>query len=141
MKNPAHTILRIAAVLALTVSATTAIAQERRGYDDNERVVVVERGDRFDRNDRDERRGPPGWARVRVEEARYGARGQMCDARRSVRDQVERNRGAIRVGNNLCGDPARGAQKRLSVVYRCGGGESVRVVARENETLRLSCRR
>jgi hypothetical protein len=138
MKNPTQTILRIAAVLALTVSATSAIAQERRGYDDNERVVVVERGDRFDR---DERRGPPGWARVRVEEARYGARGQMCDARRSVRDQVERNRGTIRVGNNLCGDPARGAQKRLSVTYRCGGGESVRIMARENETLRLSCRR
>ena len=138
MKNPTQTILRIAAVLALTVSASSAIAQERRDYDNHERVVVVDRGDRFDR---DERRGPPGWARVRVEEARYGARGQMCDARRSVRDQVERNRGAIRVGNNLCGDPARGAQKRLSVVYRCGGGESVRVVARENETLRLSCRR
>jgi len=138
MKIATQHIMRIAAVLALTVSAGTAIAQERRGYDDNERVVVVERGDRADR---DERRGPPGWARVRVEEARYGARRSTCDARRSVRDQVERNRGAIRVDNNLCGDPARGAQKRLSVTYRCGGGESVRVVARENETLRLSCRR
>jgi len=135
MKIPTQHIMRIAAVLAFAAASTSAIAQERRDYDNNDRVVVVERGDRGDH------RGPPGWARVRVEEARYGDRRSTCDARRSVRDQVERNRGAIRVDNNLCGDPARGAQKRLSVVYRCGGGDSVRVVARENETLRLSCRR
>ena len=122
-------IMRIAAVLALTVASTTVMAQERRG-DDGPRME--ERGDRG---------GPPSWARVRVEEARYGTRRGTCDARRAVRDEIERNRGAILVGNNLCGDPARGDQKRLSVTYRCGNSESVRITARENETLRLSCRR
>ena len=136
MKIPTQHIVRIAAALALVAASTSAIAQERRSYDDGQRVVVVD-----DRGDRGDRRGPPGWARVRVEEARYGARRSTCDARRSVRNEVERNRGAIRVGNQLCGDPARGAQKRLSVTYRCGNSEPVRVVARENETLRLSCRR
>jgi hypothetical protein len=41
----------------------------------------------------------------------------------------------------LCGDPARGAQKRLHIVYRCRDSEPVQVTARENETVRLSCRR
>jgi len=128
-------IVRIAAALALTAAATSAYAQDERRFDDRPRPSMDDRGDR------DERRGPPGWARVRVEEARYGTRRSTCDARRSVRDEIERNRGAILVGNQLCGDPARGAQKILSVTYRCGHSESVRIVARENETLRLSCRR
>ncbi len=128
MRIASQHIIRIAAALALTVASTTVMAQER-GYDGPR---MEERGDRG---------GPPGWARVRVEEARYGTRRGMCDARRSVRDEIERNRGAILVGNNLCGDPARGDQKRLSVTYRCGNSESVRITAREGETLRLSCRR
>jgi hypothetical protein len=134
MKAPTQIILRIAAVLALTAASTSAMAQDYRndGYYDGQRVAM---------QDRDDRRGPPGWARVRVEEASYGSRGARCDARRSVRYAVERNRGEIRVNNDLCGDPARGAQKRLSVVYSCGHGEPVRIVAREGETLRLSCRR
>jgi hypothetical protein len=134
MKAFTQTILRVAAVLALTAASTSAMAQDRRddGYYDGQRVAM---------QDRDDRRGPPGWARVRVEEARYGSRGSVCNARRAVRDQVERNRGEIHVGNELCGDPARGAQKRLSVQYRCGNSESVRITAREGETLRLSCRR
>ena len=135
MKIPTQHILRIAAVLAFTAVSTSAMAQDRRpddGYNNVQRYAM---------QDRDDRRGPPGWARVRVEEARYGARGASCDARRAVRNEVERNRGAILVGNQLCGDPARGAQKRLSVTYRCGNSESVRIAARENETLRLSCRR
>jgi hypothetical protein len=135
MKIPAQHIMRIAAVLAFTASSASAMAQDYRqdeGYNDGHRYAMQDRG---------ERRGPPGWARVRVEEASYGARGARCDARRSVRYAVERNRGEIRVNNELCGDPARGAQKRLSVVYSCGHGEPVRIVAREGETLRLSCRR
>jgi hypothetical protein len=142
MTSATQHILRIAAVLALTAASTSAMAQERRydeGYNDGPRLAMQDRDYRDDH--RDERRGPPGWARVRVEEARYGARGSVCNARQAVRDSVERNRGEIRVGNDLCGDPARGAQKRLSVVYRCGNSESVRIAAREGEILRLSCRR
>ena len=135
MKSITQHILRSAGLLAFTAASTSAMAQDRHlddGYND---------GPRYAMQDRDERRGPPGWARVRVEEARYGAHRSTCDARRAVRDEVERNRGAILVNNELCGDPARGAQKRLSVTYRCGNSESVRIVAREGETLRLSCRR
>ena len=131
-------IMRIAAALALTVASTSVMAQER-GYDGPRMEERGYDGPRME--ERGDRGGPPGWARVRVEEARYGTRRGTCDARRAVRDEIERNRGAILVGNNLCGDPARGDQKRLSVTYRCGNSESVRITARENETLRLSCRR
>ena len=129
-------IVRIAAILALTAASTSVFAQTaeyRRGYDDGYAA-----GQRAARDDRG--RGP-GGGRLRVEEAEYGARGAMCDARQAVRQEVERNGGAVLVGNQLCGDPARNVQKRLSVVYRCGDSEPVRVIGRENETLRLSCRR
>jgi hypothetical protein len=130
-------IIRIAAILALTAATTSAFAQSgeyRRGYDEG---YAAGR-----RAAHDEDRGrPSGWHRLRVEEAEYGVRGAMCDAREAVRNEVERNDGAVRAGNELCGDPARGAPKRLNIVYRCGDSEPVRVVARENETLRLSCRR
>jgi hypothetical protein len=77
---------------------------------------------------------------VFVEDAEYGAHGVACDARRAVRAEIERNHGNVVAGNQLCGDPAHGQPKRLRIVYRCGDSEAVRVVARENETLQLSCR-
>lgn len=136
MKLATKHIMHVAAVLALAAASTSAFAQSgeyRRGYDDGfaagQRAAHDGRGPR------------PGWDRVRVEAADYGARGAMCDARQSVRNEVERNGGAVLAGNQLCGDPARGLQKRLSIVYRCGDSEPVRVTASENETLRLSCRR
>lgn len=132
-----RTVLRIAAILALTAATTTAFAQsgdERRGF--QEGYAAAQRDVHAER---DERGGPP-WARVRIIEAEYGARGAMCDARRSVQHEAERNRGAIHVGNQLCGDPAGGVPKHLRVVYRCTDSAPARVVARENETLRLRCR-
>ena len=129
-------IIRIAAVLALTAASTSAFAQSadyRRGYDDGYAA-----GQRAAQDDRGR---PSGGNRLRVVEAQYGARGAMCDARPAVRDEIERSGGVVRAGNQLCGDPARGVEKRLSVVYRCGDNEPLRVVARENETLNLSCRR
>lgn len=123
--------LRVAAILALSAAATSAFAQSaeyRRGYDDGYNAGLREaRGGRGDR--------------VFVEDAEYGTHHASCDARRAVRDSVERNRGAVVASNQLCGDPARGEPKRLRIVYRCGDSEAVRVVARENETVRLSCRR
>ena len=127
-------LLRIAAILALSAAATSAFAQSaeyRRGYDDGYAAGLREAGGRGDR------RG----GRVFVEDAEYGTHFASCDARRAVRYQVERNRGAVRADNQLCGDPAHGEPKRLRIVYRCGDSEAVRVVARENETVRLSCRR
>jgi hypothetical protein len=142
MKTTNKTIMRIAAVLALGAASMSAIAQNgdyRRNYDEGYTAQRDIREVRYE-GDRDDRRGPP-WTRIRVMEAEYGARGSMCDARRAVRHEVERNRGAIHVGNQLCGDPANGVPKRLRVVYRCTDSAPARVVARENETLRLRCAR
>jgi hypothetical protein len=130
--------MRIAAILALTAASASAFAQSaeyRRGYDDG--YAAGQRDARGDRGDRGPYRG---WGRVFIEDAEYGAHGATCDARRAVRNEIERNNGNVRAGNQLCGDPARGEPKRLRIVYRCGDSEAVRVVARENEVLRLSCR-
>jgi hypothetical protein len=128
-------LLRIAAILALSAATTSAFAQSaeyRRGYDDGYAAGLREAG-----GGRGDGRG---W-RVFVEDAEYGTHFASCDARRAVRHQLERNRGAVRADNQLCGDPAHGEPKRLRIVYRCGDSEAVRVVARENETVQLSCRR
>jgi hypothetical protein len=128
-------LLRIAAILALSAATTSAFAQSaeyRRGYDDGYAAGLREAG-----GGRGEGRG----SRIFVEDAEYGTHFASCDARRAVRSQVERNRGTVRADNQLCGDPARGESKRLRIVYRCGDSEAVRVVARENESVRLSCRR
>lgn len=136
MKLAHPTILRIAAALALTAAATSAFAQngDRRSFD-----AGYEAGQRDSRDDRGGPRGPR-WDRVRIVEAEYGARGRMCDARRAVQRDVVRNRGTIQVDNGLCGDPAGNVPKRLRVVYRCHDTAPARVVAREGETLRLTCR-
>ena len=131
-------LLRIAAILALSAATTSAFAQSaeyRRGYDDGYAAGLREAG-----GGRDGRGEGRGW-RIFVEDAEYGTHFASCDARRAVRSQVERNRGTVRADNQLCGDPARGEPKRLRIVYRCGDSEAVRVVARENESVRLSCRR
>lgn len=143
MKFAKPTLMRIAAALALTAAATSSFAQSqeaRRGFDAG--YEAGQRDAQYDRGDRGDRGGPrgPRWDRVRILEAEYGARGRMCDARRAVQRDVVRNRGAIQVDNGLCGDPAGGVPKRLRVVYRCHDTAPGRVVAREGETLRLTCR-
>jgi hypothetical protein len=135
------TMKRLVAVLALTAASTSAFAQSadyRRGYDDG--YAAGQRDSRGDRGDRGDRGRGPDWG-IRIEEAEYGTGGAMCNARRAVREAAERSGGAVPVGNHLCGDPAVGKPKRLNVVYRCGNSEPLRVSARENDTLRLSCRR
>ena len=127
---------RMAAILALAAASTSAFAQSaeyRRGYEDG---YVA--GKQAAYQDRD--RGP-GRDRLYIEDAEYGARGATCDARRAVWNEIQRNNGVVQIGNQLCGDPARGENKRLRVVYRCGDSEAIRVVGREHETLRLGCRR
>jgi hypothetical protein len=135
--NIAHrNIMRIATVLALTAASTSAFAQSaeyRRGYDEGYAAGL--------RAAREDRGGSAGWGGLHVQEAEYGVRGATCDARRSVRDELERTGGTVVAHNELCGDPAPGAQKRLRIVYRCGDGDPVRVFAREGEKLRLRCRR
>lgn len=125
-------IMRIAAVLALTAASTSVFAQSadyRRGYEDGYAAAL-------------DGRGPgPGRGGLHIVEANYGVRGSVCNARRSVRDQVERNRGVVVANDRLCGDSAPGKVKRLQIVYRCDGSEPLRVVARQGDSLRLSCRR
>jgi len=131
MKIANQHIVRVAAMLALAAATTSAFAQNgdyRRGYEEGERSARYDRG------------GNSGWGRVHIEEAEYGARGAMCDARRAVWREVERT-GVVHAGNQLCGDPAVNIPKRLRIIYRCGDGEPLRAFAHENETLRLSCRR
>jgi hypothetical protein len=134
--NIAHrNIMRIATVLALTAASTSVFAQSaeyRRGYEAGYEAGLQAA--------RDDRGGRPGWNRLHIEEAEYGVRGSVCNARRGVRDEIERT-GVVVAHNELCGDPAPGEQKRLRIVYRCGDSEPVRVFAREGETLRLRCRR
>jgi len=137
MKLANPTLVKLAAALALTAAATSSFAQDRgdrRAFD-----AGYEAGQRDAQGDRGGPRGPR-WDRVRILEAEYGARGRMCDARRAVQRDVVRNRGAIQVDNGLCGDPAANVPKRLRVVYRCHDTAPGRVVAREGETLRLTCR-
>jgi len=125
---------RIAAVLVLAAASTSAFAQSadyRRGYDDGYAAGQ--------RDARDGGRGNHGRGNLNIEEATYGVRGAMCDARRAVRQEAERNGGLVVAGNHLCGDPKRNTNKQLSVVYRCGNDRPVQVSARENDTLRLSC--
>lgn len=136
MRSANQHIVRIAAILALTAASSSAFAQSaeyRRGYDDGYAA-----GQRAVRDDHG--RGPDS-GRLRIEEAVYGARGAMCDARRAVRQEAERNGGVVVAGNHLCGDPAHNVQKRLTIVYRCGNDEPLRMSGRENEALRLSCHR
>jgi hypothetical protein len=137
--NIAHRhIVRIAAVLALAAASTGAFAQSaeyRRGYDDGYAA-----GQRDARNGPGVADGSMPWGRLHIEEAEYGVRDASCNARRSVRDQVERNRGIVTANDQLCGDPAPNQQKRLRVVYRCGDSAPARAYARQGERLRLSCR-
>ena len=125
-------IQRIAFVLALTAASSSAFAQSaeyRRGYDDG-----------YAAGQRDARDGGRGGRdRLTIEEASYGVRGAMCDARRAVRQEAERNGGQVTAGNHLCGDPRRNTEKRLTITYRCGNDRPTQISARENETLRLSC--
>lgn len=136
MRTATQHIIRIATVLALTAASTSAFAQSeeyRRGYDDGytagQRAAHDDRGRGPDRN------------RLRIMDAAYGHGAKTCDARRAVRDQVEANRGVIVANNRLCGDPSPRVAKRLTIDYRCGDGQPLRVVMRETETMRLSCRR
>jgi hypothetical protein len=139
MKIAHRHIMRIATVLALTAASTGAFAQSdeyRRGYEEGYAAAQRAAGGDQGRPD-----GPVAWGRLHIEEAEYGVRGATCNARRGVRDQLERNRGFLVVNNQLCGDPAPGEQKRLRLVYRCGDSASARAFAREGEKLRLKCGR
>jgi hypothetical protein len=80
--------------------------------------------------------------RLQILEANYGIRGALCDARPSVQQIVGMNyrNVEIRANNDLCGDPASGRPKRLSITYQCADGVDQRVAGPEGSVLNLSCR-
>jgi hypothetical protein len=134
-----HLILSAVAAIALVAPLTAVHAQSaefRRGYDEGYRAGMdAARGG--------EGRGEGGGGRRRIiiEDAVYGDRDGVCDARPAVQTMVERQRDPlIRADNRLCGDPARGRAKSLEITYRCGDGRMLRTSIREDTQAVLTCR-
>lgn len=118
---------------ALSASAFAQSTEYRRGYDQGYR----------DGMEAQSRQGQPGrsGARIIVEEASYGTRDGLCDARDAVQQAVGWRRNVtITANNELCGDPAPKRPKRLVVSYRCGDGPVLNVRTREGSTVTLNCR-
>lgn len=132
--------LAIALLLAPPGAAQAQSAEYRRGYDDGYRAGMdAARGGNM---------GGPGMAepgggrrRIIIEDAVYGDREGVCDARPAVQAMVERQRDpVVRADNRLCGDPAPRRAKTLEITYRCGNGRMLRTALREDTQAVLSCR-
>lgn len=118
---------------AISVTAFAQSNEFRRGYDQGYRDGIEAQS----------RQGQQGGSvgRIIIEEADYGTRDESCDARDVVQKAVGWRRNvSIKANNQLCGDPARGSQKRLVVVYRCGDGPELRARTREGGAVTLNCR-
>ena len=121
-------------VLATLSTAVLAQSEEyRRGYDQGYRD-----GAAAGRNGQ----GRAGYAsRIRIDEALYGVRGAACDARGALQQRLASPQGgAVLADNQLCGDPAPGQPKQLTLRYRCADGATQRAVATENSVISLDCR-
>jgi hypothetical protein len=132
-------ILGLALVSALAAASGAACAQSaeyRAGYEQGYRDA---KEGKFHREYEHEHEREE--SRIIIEEARYGVRdGNACDARDSLQNAVGGHRHfEFTVGNELCGDPARGQPKRLHVRYRCGDSQSAHAEAPEGSVMELSC--
>ncbi|MGZ5079230.1 MAG: hypothetical protein ACXWHZ_06775 [Usitatibacter sp.] len=82
---------------------------------------------------------PPRLGPIRVSGAFYGTSSKNCDATRYVASRANGKRSySFEVTNNICGDPARGDRKELSVTYRCGEVDKTSS-ANEHRTIYLDC--
>ena len=127
-------VLVLATVSLLAGPASAQSADYRRGYDQGYRDAVEASKARHEPSE-------PMRGFIRVLDAKYGFRGQVCDAHHAVEEIVGMRRHAdVRANNDLCGDPASGQVKRLSIVYRCGDGPEQRVAGAEGTMVALSCR-
>jgi hypothetical protein len=143
MTRAIRPLLSAVAMIALLSPLGAAQAQSmeyRRGYDDGYRAGMdAARGGNS--------RGPEvtesgGRQRIIIEDAVYGDRDGVCDARPAVQAMVDRQREPlIRADNRLCGDPAPRRGKTLEVTYRCGNGRMLRAALREDTQAVLTCRR
>ena len=138
--NSSYSLKQVVSVLAfatLGVLAGSALAQTadyRRGYDQGYRDAMEASR---------EHRGPSEQARGRmiVLDAKYGLRGDVCDALHAVQEIIGMRRHAdVRANNDLCGDPASGRIKRLTIVYRCGEGPEQRAAGAEGTVVSMGCR-
>jgi hypothetical protein len=139
---PARLLQSAAAVVTLLLPLAAAHAQSmeyRRGYDEGYRAGMdAARGGNMGGPDRET---GGGRRRIIIEDAVYGDREGVCDARPAVQAMVERQREPlVRADNRLCGDPAPRRGKTLEVTYRCGDGRMLRTALRENTQAVLSCR-
>lgn len=132
--------LALALLLAPLGAAQAQSMEYRRGYDDGFRAGMdAARGGNM---------GGPGMVepgggrrRIIIEDAVYGDRDGVCDARPAVQAMVERQREPlVRADNRLCGDPAPRRAKTLEITYRCGNGRMLRTALREDTQAVLSCR-
>jgi hypothetical protein len=127
---PARALLLAMAVIALLAPPGAAQAQSmeyRRGYDDGYRAGMMEPGG--------------GRHRIIIEDAVYGDREGVCDARPALQSMIDREREpVVRADNRLCGDPAPRRVKTLEITYRCGNGRMLRTALREDTQAMLSCR-
>ncbi len=85
---------------------------------------------------------PANWRRgsLYIAYADYGAGDRVCDAGPTLAYSCdEQARCTSPINNDLCGDPARGTPKSLTVGYWCDG-ELLEASGGENSTLSLSCR-
>lgn len=91
------------------------------------------------RNRRDCRPRGSDRDRLWIAEAAYGAGDRFCNATPVFQRYCEGNsRCSVRVDNDLCGDPARGARKQVEIDYFCNGRRYA-VDVPENRTAVLSC--
>jgi hypothetical protein len=82
---------------------------------------------------------------IEVVEAEYGVPGRTCTAAADVKKRISEACGGFRprclvsVSNGLCGDPAPGVVKTLTVVYMCGAMRKRASAAEYTGALVLSC--
>ena len=130
----AFSVLVLASLGTLAGSALAQTADYRRGYDQGYRDAMEASR---------EQRGPsePMRGRMMVLDAKYGFHGDVCDAHHAVQEIVGMRRHVdIRANNDLCGDPASGRIKRLTIVYRCGEGPEQRAAGAEGTVVSMGCR-
>lgn len=141
--RPLLSAMAVIALLAPLGAAQAQSAEYRRGYDDGYRAgMETSRGDNMHGpGRRDSGGGGGGRNRIIIEDAAYGDRDGVCDARPAVQAMVERQREPlVRADNRLCGDPAPRRAKALEITYRCGNGPMLRTALREDTQAVLTCR-
>jgi len=80
-----------------------------------------------------------GTGKVRIISCRFGAAGKYCDAATRLQHICNGESSCkAPADGSLCGDPAPGVVKELTVEYSCGGAP-VTLRAREGQTLLLRC--